>query len=313
MLIVIQTVLVLFLLALSAFFSGSETALFSLSPLTRRKLAREKRFGVVMEPYTLLPTILFGNILVNVSLSYFITRTTIRYLGSLPNVTLIILTVSITFIILIFGEITPKFASAHKAESVIRRGLSILLFFQKLFTPFSFPVSLAMSRLWRRNVERLGASDIKVMIDIAREKGYVTDRERRFVQRVFSLKEIKAEDVMTPRKKIEALDEKTPLASIIKGGYLHSRIPLYRKEIDNITGILYIKDLLPYLRNGFPKTLRISALKRETFFIPSTMRLSDLLEDFQERRVHIAICVDEYGGVDGLITLDDIIERTVEA
>jgi len=167
-----------------------------------------------------------------------------------------------------------------------------------------------MNRFWKRDETNLTLYELKVMLSLAKEEGYVTEKEKRFAERVLSLKEITAEDIMTPRKNIQALAESTPLSSIITG-HLHSRIPLFRDNIDNITGVLYIKDVLPYLYSRRPGNISVKRLKRNAMFIPSSMRLSELLENFQNKRTHIAICVDEYGGVDGVVTLDDILERIV--
>ncbi len=311
MLTVFEIVSLLLLLCFSAFFSGSETAILSLSPLTRKKLSEEAdKFSILREPHTLLPTILFGNTLVNISISYLATIVVASFLGTLSLQDIVIISLSVAFVILCFGEVVPKFASVRSGEIVTRKGISVLLFLKKAFAPFTFPINLGMTIFWKRKEMKLTPHEIKIMITLAREEGYVTEREKEFAERVLSLKEIKADDIMTPRKNIQAFDEKSLISSIIMGR-LHSRIPLYRENIDNITGILYIKDVLSYLCDKHLGSMRAKKLKRNAMFIPSGMRLSELLENFQKKRTHIAICVDEYGGVDGLITLDDILERIV--
>ncbi|MDO9574960.1 MAG: hemolysin family protein [bacterium] len=306
-----QILLFLLLLCFSAFFSASETAIFSLSSLTRKKIAEEsRRFSILNEPHTLLPTILFGNTLVNITIPYLAAIAIVRFVGTLSPQDMTIITLCIAFIILCFGEVAPKFVSARFGEIVTRKGISTLLLFKKIFTPFIFLITFGMDRFWKRDEANLTLYELKVMLNLAKEEGYVTEKEKRFAERVLSLKEITAEDIMTPRKNIQALDESTPLQAIITG-HLHSRIPLYRDNIDNITGVLYLKDVLPYLYFRRPGNILVKRLKRNAMFIPLSMRLSELLENFQKKRTHIAICVDEYGGVDGLVTLDDILERIV--
>lgn len=311
MLIALQIISLILLLSLSAFFSASETAIFSLSSLTRRKLLKKSaKFQILKEPHTLLPTILFGNTLVNISISYIATIIAARFLGSLTPTNLLIITLIVAFVILCFGEFTPKFAATRLAEFISIKGLSFLLLIKRIFLPFSYLISFGMTRFWRREETKLTSKEVKVMINLAREEGHVTDREKKFIESVLSLNDITAEDAMTPRKKIRAFKERTPMSSIVSKR-LHSRIPLYDEDIDDIKGILYIKDVLPYLKNGKLENILPLKLKRDAVFIPSTMRLSELLALFQKKRTHIAICVDEYGGVDGLITLDDILDRIV--
>jgi Mg2+/Co2+ transporter CorB len=309
MLVAFQILLILLLLGFSAFFSGSETAIFSLSLPARKKLSKESyKFSILTEPHTLLPSILFGNTLVNISISYLATIVVTRFLGILHPQDMIIITLCVAFIILCFGEVAPKFVSARFGEIVTRKGISTLLFLKKAFTPFASLISLGMTRFWKREETKLTSYEVKEMINLAREEGYVTERQKDFAEGVLSLKELTAEDIMTPRKNIQAFNERIPLSSIITE-HVHSRIPLYRGNIDNITGVLYIKDVLPYLRNRHLIKLQAKRMRRNAMFIPSNMRLSELLEDFQKKRTHIAICVDEYGGVDGVVTLDDILEK----
>ncbi len=311
MLNALQIISIFFLLSLSAFFSGSETAIFSLSSLTRRKLInRSEKFLVLQEPHTLLPALLFGNTLVNISISYIVTARITRILGILYPTGILITTLVVAFVILCFGEFTPKFAATRFAEFFTIKGLPLLLFLKKVFTPFSFLIDFGTTRFWRREEKKLTLKEVKVMINLAREEGHVTDREQKFVESVLSLKEIAAEDAMTPRKEIQAFPEMTTIASIVKKRP-HSRIPLYGDGVDDIKGILYIKDVLPYLRREHLGNIEGRKLKRPAMFIPSSTRLSELLGLFQKRQTHIAICVDEYGGVDGLITLDDILKRIV--
>lgn len=309
MLTALQIFLLFFLLCLSAFFSGSETAIFSLSPLTRRKLSKESsKFLVLKEPHTLLPTILFGNTLVNISISYIVAIIFTRIVGILSPANIIFITLGVAFVLLCFGEFTPKFAATRFAESITRKCLSTLLLLKKLFTPFTILINLGMIKLWRRKDTMLTSREVNAMINLAKEEGHVTDKEKKFVENVLSLKEITVEDTMTPRKDIQAYQGKTLISSIISKRP-HSRIPLYGENIDDIKGILYIKDVTPSLKKGYLGNLKAQKLKRNAMFIPSTMSLSELLETFQKKVIHIAICVDEYGGVDGLITLDDILER----
>jgi putative hemolysin len=215
-----------------------------------------------------------------------------------------LLTVVTTIILLILGEFTPKFAAVNYSESLSIKAYSLLCFFKKLFLPFTFFIDLLISFLWRKKNEPITLSEIHTMVTIAKEEGSLSEVEHRFIERMLNMKRVKARDIMTPRTKFESVDENISISSFIRMKGIHSRIPVYCKNVDNIVGVVYTKDAILYAR---PEQV-VRSIMRKPFFVPDNINLSYLLRNFQEKRVHIAICINEYGGVEGLITMDDILK-----
>ena len=315
----VALVLALMLLACSAFVSGSEIAFFSLSPADRADIDDEhhpsdrKLKELLADSERLLATILCSNNFVNVAiillLNYFFMQTV--DFGTNTLLEFIFLTVLLTFLLLLFGEIMPKIATAQHPLRTARRATPVYGVLMHVWRPVS-----SLLLLSRRITNHIDTSPQQLSVDDLEQALELTDKseiaeESQMLKGIIRFSGEMAREVMTPRVDIVDLDVKTPFPDVIKciveNNY--SRIPVYSGNEDHITGILYIKDLLPHLTK--PATFRWQTLVRPATFVPETKMIDDLLRDFQAQKVHIAIVVDEFGGTSGLVTMEDIIEEIV--
>jgi putative hemolysin len=311
--------LLAFLILLSGFFSGSEIALFSLGEARVRALAEEGRRGssalaeLKSNPERLLATILIGNNIVNIGAASFATALALQAFGSQG---VAYATGAMTLLVLVFGEITPKgLASANN----VRFGLfvaPVILLLSRVLYPLVAPLE-ALTRWFVRRSDRVGAptvteGEIREMTLIGHKEGSIDERERQIIERAFWLDEKRAWDIMTPRVEIFAWPGQRTLREI--AGELkalrYSRIPVYRDTIDEVSGVLYTRDAYQALVAG-QHDLPIAQLAREPLFVPGSIPLTKLLSEFQTRRIHMGVVIDEYGGTDGLVTLEDILEELV--
>ena len=319
---IIALVLSLLLLICSAFVSGSEIAFFSLSPadmdeLEVRRSANDRRvLSLLADSERLLATILCSNNFVNVAiiilLNYF-------FIGGNPPVIAFggntvmefaFMTVLLTFLLLLFGEVMPKIAAAQKPLAMARFCAPAYSVLVKLWWPVSW-LLLKSGRVTEhiKSTQQLSVDDLEQALELT-DKQDIAD-EQQMLKGIIRFGGEMAREVMTPRVDMVDLDVKTPFPEVIKciveNNY--SRIPVYSGSEDHITGILYIKDLLPHLNK--PANFRWQTLVRPATFVPETKMIDDLLRDFQAAKVHIAIVVDEFGGTSGLVTMEDIIEEIV--
>jgi len=308
------------LLFASGFASGSEIAFFSLSPTDLNELdedknpADEKIVKLRKDSERTLATILITNNLVNVTIimlaNYFF-ASWINF-GHAQWLEFVVVTILLTFLLLLFGEIIPKVYCGQHALKVCRRFASPIMALSKLFRPLS-AILISTGALAERVVQKenrvLSVDDLEQALELT-DKEELKD-EQNMLEGIVRFGDETAKEVMTSRQDIVALDFHTPfpevMRCIVENNY--SRIPVYQDSIDNIRGILYIKDLLPHL--GKPASFRWQSLIRPPYFVPETKKIDDLLREFQENKVHIAIVVDEFGGTSGLITLEDILEEIV--
>lgn len=308
------------LLLASGFASGSEIAFFSLSPNDLNELDEERSSSDVKikmlrdDSERTLATILITNNLVNVTIimlcNYFFARTV--DFGNAYWLEFIVITVVLTFILLLFGEIMPKVYCGQHALAVCRTFAGTILMLSKLFRPLS--AVLLKSRM---GVEKMIHNENHVLsVDDLEQALELTDKEelkeeQNMLEGIVRFGDETAKEVMTSRQDVVDLDFRSTfpevLKCIVENNY--SRIPVYQDSIDNIRGILYIKDLLPHLSK--PANFRWQSLIRPPYFVPETKKIDDLLRDFQENKVHIAIVVDEFGGTSGIVTLEDILEEIV--
>ena len=313
--IIIEFVILLFLLFFSAFFSGSETALLSLNKIRIKKLAREgNKNAIIVEelinnPETLLATILVGNNLVNIAAASIATAIAIEFFGSKG---IGIATGVLTFVILVFGEITPKSISAENAERISLVVAKPIKFFIKFFSPLVYILTLITGPVTKRSGKRrvmITEDEIRLLVEMGEKEGVIEKEEKEMIKGVFEVGDMVAKEVMIPRVDMvcievnESIDEALKL--IRETGF--SRIPVYEGNRDNIVGILYAKDIIRHLN----KKIKIKDIMRPPFFIPETKSLRELLREMQKLKLHMAIVVDEYGGTAGLVTLEDIIEEIV--
>lgn len=323
-LILIEVAVFLLLLVASALFSGSEVALFSLDSAAKQGLAqaRDKASGRVLRlletPRQLLITILILNTFVNVAASILAAVMTVQLAqaaGFDEHVVVLVEVLVLTFVLLVVSEITPKLIAARHAVPFARRASGLLLALQRLL----FPLSNLLARTtqvfqnrFRPALQRLSSDDLKAMAEIGEAAGTLEEAERELIHSIVEFGETAVREVMVSRVDVVAVPATAALPEVLaivrESG--HSRLPLFIEHLDNILGILYAKDLLPYLHQP-SAPLDLTRLARPPMFVPMGKKLDDLLKDFQTRKTHIAIVVDEYGGTAGLVTLEDVLEEIV--
>tara|TARA_R110002050_G_scaffold99806_4_gene206825 strand:+ start:2642 stop:3946 length:1305 start_codon:yes stop_codon:yes gene_type:complete len=318
--IVTGFVLLFLLLFFSALISGAEVALFSLNRIDIEEglEQKSKRIQIIARllerPKKLLATILVANNFLNIAVVILFS-----YLGGFlfeemasKVLKFIVEVVIVTFLILLFGEILPKiYASRNKVKfaSFMAHPLNVL---DVILSPLSLPmrsITIGIHNKLGKQKSNLSINQLSQALELTSEHD-TTKEEQKILQGIVSFGNTDTKHVMRPRIDIFALnvDQKYTeiMQEIVKHGY--SRIPVYKDNIDRIQGILYVKDLLPYIdRKQFDWT----TLLREPFFVPENKKLDDLMAEFQEKKVHLAVVVDEYGGTSGLISLEDIIEEIV--
>jgi len=318
--LVIGLVLLLVLLLCSALISGSEVALFSLTKtdLEEGKEKGSKSLQIISKlldrPKKLLATILVANNFINIAIVILF-----AYLGNFlfDSITSAILkfiveVVIITFLILLFGEILPKiYASRNKVKfaSLMAYPLKAL---DVLFSPLSLPmqgITLAIHNKLGKQKSNISVDQLSQALELTSEED-TTKEEQKILKGIVSFGNTDTKQVMRPRIDIFALNKEDKYADIIPEIIKHgfSRIPVYKDNVDTIVGVLYVKDLLPHIDK---KEFKWTSLLREPFFVPENKKLDDLMGEFQEKKVHLAIVVDEYGGTSGIVSLEDIIEEIV--
>jgi putative hemolysin len=318
-----QLILLAILIALSAFFSGVEIALFSLSRLKIMHLLEKKRNGaeavarLKSNPHKLLITILVGNNITNIAAASLATVITLELTGSwnIPYSAAVPMTTGImTFLILIFGEITPKsFASQH-AESIslmVARPLELLgIVMWPIIKFFELITSVFRIKVTQRPI--VTEDEIKTMVKVGEEEGQLKKIEREMIQNIFKFDDTSVSEIMTPRKYISSISGditlKEALPILTKSHF--SRIPVYENTRYNIIGILYKNDVIKAMHER-KLGLKVRKLMMKLYVVPETKRIDNLLQQFQKRKQHMAIAVNEHGEVSGLITIEDVLEEIV--
>ena len=313
--------LILILLILvcgSAFFSASETALTSLNKIKLRNMAEEnvknadKVQKLIDDPNRLLSSILIGNNLVNNAAAALTTMIAVSLLGGQSGVGAA--TMIITIIILIFGEITPKTLASQNAEKVSLAVSNII----SVIVVISTPVVKVMNLITNVLIKVLGGNstektptiteaELKTMVNVSHEEGVLEVDERRMINNVFE--DLKAKDVMTPRTDMVCVEDTITydeIVSIFKEERF-SRLPVYHESVDNIIGILYVKDIIFIDEQHF----KITDYMREPFFTYESKPISELFSEMRGNRIRAAVILDEYGGTSGLVTLEDLVEEIV--
>ena len=312
--------LTLLLLWVSGFASGSEIAFFSLSPsdiaeLKASRSSRDKKIQVLRDDSErTLATILITNNLVNVTiimLCNYIFGALVDF-GRAVWLQFLCITVLLTFILLLFGEIMPKVFSRQNPLAFCRRGVGGIMFARKVFWPLETMLlrsGILAEKVVQKENHVLSVDDLEQALELT-DKNDIKD-EQSMLKGIIRFGDETAKEVMTSRQDIVDLDIKCNYADVLKCivDNNYSRIPVYQDNEDNIRGVLYIKDLLPHLSK--PSNFRWQSLIRPPYFVPETKKIDDLMREFQENKVHIAIVVDEFGGTSGIVTLEDILEEIV--
>ena len=317
---IIGLVILCLLLVASALISGSETAFFSLQPADIDELEsrNDSKSQLVLklreQPKTLLATILIGNNFVNVTITLLATYIVSEMFDMLnhPAAAFIMEVVVITSLVLIIGEITPKILATRKPVKFSRfmaRTLQVLVVIFRPLSKLLVNSTSFMDKHLEKKKAEISMDDLSAAVDIATEASTPIE-EKNMLKGIATFTEKEVSSVMKPRIDIIAVEISMPfremLDTVIQSGF--SRIPVYEESLDKVSGILYVKDLLPYLD---AQTFAWQTLLRPAFFVPENRKINDLFQDFREKKIHIAIVVDEYGGTSGLITMEDVIEEIV--
>ena len=312
--IVNQVIFLIFLLLLSGFFSSAETALFSISHTRARHMAKDSKRSHQLikrmkdDPHKLLSTILIGNNVVNVAASAIATSLAIRLS---TNYAVGLSTGVMTFMILVFGEVIPKsFATRNniliaKLTILPIYWMSILFYPVILFLNFIPRITGKMSKTPSATEEEL-----ITFVEVVEEQGEIKEEEREMIHNVFELDDTSASEIMTPRADMFVVDADVPLdlKAIADSGF--TRIPVIEGDIDHVVGILNIKDI--FMHQATSETpVNVRSIMRPPYFVPENKKLDRMLHQFKARKNHMAIIIDEHGGVSGLITLEDALEELV--
>ncbi len=319
----ILSFIVLFLmLFFSALISGSEVAFFSLNPnekdlLNSSNIKPHLRVRKLLEsPKHLLATILIGNNFINVGIIILSTYTinNLVNFSSIPNwLNLLIQVIGITFVILLFGEVIPKVYATKHALNLAKFMSSPILLLKKIFKPISslliYSTGIIDKRVKKKGLD-VSVEELSHALDLTKDIPEDED-EHRILKGIVKFGETSVKQIMKARVDAVSIEKNTPFNEVIDiildcG---HSRIPIYKESFDEIIGLLYIKDLLSYITEK--DNFQWNSLIRNPFFVPENKKLDDLLKEFQEKKIHLAIVVDEYGGTSGIITLEDVLEEIV--
>lgn len=315
----VSLILGILLLFCSAFVSASEVAFFSLEPLDVDELRQKesanasKVLKLLEYPQKLLATILISNNFVNVAIIILITyfSTSLFDFSMAPIWGFVIQTIVITFLLLLFGEIMPKVYATQYPMKMALFAASTLLTLEKVLSPF---VALLVKSSAIMNTDKVKTRNNISMDELSQALELTSDTEedeKDMLEGIIKFGNIQVADIMRSRVDIVSVEIKSSykelMRVIVESGY--SRIPVFAENHDNIKGLIYSKDLLPHLEK--PDNFRWQTLIRPAYFVPESKKIDDLLKEFQETKVHLAIVVDEYGGTSGLVTLEDILEEIV--
>ena len=337
----LQIVLLIVLVLCNAFFAASEIAIISLNDNKVRKLAEEgnkkakKIVKLTSDSSNFLATIQIG-----VTLAGFLTSasasTTLAeplagwfintfqnlapHAAVIESVSVILITILMSYFSLVFGELVPKRVAMQKAEKLAYGAIGLLGVVATITRPFVAFLSFSTNVVVRlmgmdpnADEEQVTEEEIRMLVDVGEEKGVIEDTQKEMINNIFEFDDLIAEEVMTPRTDVAAIDVEDPVAEALRIGVDegYSRLPVYEEDIDHIIGILYIKDLLPYVGQEIPKQVSLRELIRDTYFVPGTKKCSELFSEMTERHMQMCVVVDEYGGVAGIVTMEDLIESIV--
>lgn len=309
-----QIFLLIVLLVLSGFFSSSETALMSISKTRARHIAKEEGKSYLLiqrmkeDPHKLLSTILIGNNVVNVGAASLATSITMEIF---PNYAVGIATGIMTFLVLVFGEVLPKSAATRNNLMVAKITIYPIYWLSIIFYPIIFILNF-IPRITGR-IKRTPAAteaELRTFVEVVEEEGEIKEEERELIDNIFEFDDTSASEIMTPRTDMLVIktDEDLELENIVKSGF--TRIPVIEEDLDHVIGIINVKDILLHQVTSNAE-INIREIMREAYFVPENKKLDTLLHHFKKGKQHMAIVVDEHGGVSGLITLEDALEEIV--
>lgn len=336
--IVLRILLLIVLIAVNAFFAATEIAVISVSEGKVRKMAEEggkkakRLMKFIDNPAKFLATIQVGVTFAGLMASASAAKSFVAPVsdlfcspasasrGAVEVAVLIVLTLLLSFLMLVFGELVPKRIAMQKSEKLALAVSGFVTGVSWVFAPFVWLLTKTTNGVLRlfgidpnHNSDEVTEEEIRIMVEEGEEAGVVEQSEKEMIDNVFELNDIRVSEIMTHRTEIEAIsvedgiDEAVEIA--IKEGY--SRIPVYEDTIDDIIGVLYVKDLLKFVTKNAPKNFNIKTILRPVYFVPDTNTADEVLRELQSRRQHIAVVLDEYGGTAGIVTMEDLLEAIV--
>lgn len=339
--IFIQLLVLLLLVLANAFFAMSEIAIISLNDTKLKSMAEEgdKKAKKVLK-LTEDATGFLSTIQIGVTLAGFLASASAASSFAQPladfvavklfnletanalinTVSMILVTILISYVTLVLGELAPKRIAMKKSEKVAFKAVPILLFINAIMKPFVKILSFSTNIVLRifgidpnEQEEEVTEEEIRLMVDAGEENGVLEESQKEMINNIFEFDDAVVADVMTHRTDIEAVEITDSIEDAVKisveMGF--SRIPVYEDDLDNIVGVLYVKDLLPYVGRNLPQGKKISKLMREVSYVPESKKCGDLFEEMTEKHIHMVIVSDEYGGVAGLVTIEDLVEAIV--
>ena len=337
--IIFKLVLLFVLILVNAFFAMSEIAIISLNDNMIEKLAEDgHKKAKMIKKLTENPSNFLSTIQIGVTLAGFLTSasasTTFAAMltdavmaaapqlpkGVISGVSVVVITVIMSYFSLVLGELAPKRMGMQKPEEIAYKVVGILLIVKKFTSPFVKILSVSTNAVVRlfgfdpnANEDVVTEEEIRMMVDVGEEKGVIENIQKEMINNIFEFDDIDVTDIMTHRTDMIAVEDTDTLEELvnlsIKHGY--SRIPVYHEDQDNIIGIVYIKDLLKYVSTALPKGESPKDFMREAYYVPSSKNCGKLFNEMSEKRVQMAVVVDEYGGTAGIVTMEDLVEAIV--
>lgn len=338
--IIFQIVLLFVLILVNAFFAMSEIAIISLNDNMVEKMAEEgnKKAKQIMK-LTENPSNFLSTIQIGVTLAGFLTSasasTTFAEMltdavmakfptapvGIIDGVSVVLITVIMSYFSLVLGELAPKRMAMQKPEAIAYKVVPVLLVVKKFTSPFVKILSLSTNAVVRlfgfdpnADEESVTEEEIRMMVDVGEEKGVIENLQKEMINNIFEFDDIDVSDIMTHRTDMVAVEDTDTLKDVVELSIEHgySRIPVYHEDQDNIIGIVYIKDLLKYISSdNFPESDSPREYMRDAYYVPFSKSCGSLFDEMTEKRVQMAVVVDEYGGTAGIVTLEDLIEAIV--
>ena len=334
--LIFKIIMLFALILVNAFFAMSEIAIISLNDNMIDKLAEEgDKKAKQIQKLTENPSNFLSTIQIGVTLAGFLTSASasttfaqlltdavITAVPSLPygvvnGISVVLITIIMSYFSLVLGELAPKRMAMQKPEKIAYAVAPVLLIVKKFTKPFvrflSFSTNAVVKLLGfdpNADEEVVTEEEIRMMVDVGGEKGVIEDLQKEMINNIFEFDDIDVTDIMTHRTDMVAVEDTDSLEEVVKLSMEHgySRIPVYHEDQDNIIGIVYIKDLLKFISASLPENEGPSDIMREAYYVPSSKNCGDLFEEMTEKRVQMAVVVDEYGGTAGIVTVEDLVE-----
>jgi len=337
--IIIQVLILFVLILINAFFAMSEIAIISLNDAKIEKMAEDgHKKAKMIKKLTENSSNFLSTIQIGVTLAGFLTSASAaqsfatmiadalsKSWTALPynfilGLATVVITILVSFFSLVLGELVPKKIAMQKSEKVSFAVVKTLLVFSKIVKPFVKILSLSTNGVVRlfgldpnAGDEIVTEEEIRMMVDVGEEKGVIESEQKEMINNIFEFDDIDVADIMTHRTDMECIEVDEPLQAIlpiaIESG--HSRIPVYDDDPDNIIGVVYVKDLLPYVGTSIPKSKTLRHIMRKAMYIPESKNCGELFNEMTEKKIQMAIVIDEYGGTAGIVTLEDLLEAIV--